>query len=205
MKLTWYGHSCFKMETQGGSLVLDPYAAGSVPGLTLPPLTADAVLCSHGHADHSAAEAVKLTGRSPDFTAERLCAWHDDVRGAKRGDTALTVVVWDGFRVAHLGDLGCALTAEQLRILRGVDALLLPVGGYYTIDAPAAQAMADEIGAAVTIPMHYRGEGFGYGEIATVDEFAALSENVVYAQGSSVELRRFDGTKKTVILKPEQP
>ena len=33
MKLTWYGHSCFLLETAEGSVVFDPYAPGSVPGL----------------------------------------------------------------------------------------------------------------------------------------------------------------------------
>ena len=39
MKLTWYGHSCFLVESAEGSAVFDPYAPGSVPGLRLPPLT----------------------------------------------------------------------------------------------------------------------------------------------------------------------
>ena len=37
MKLTWYGHSCFLVETAEGSALLDPYSPGSVPGLQLPP------------------------------------------------------------------------------------------------------------------------------------------------------------------------
>ena len=41
MKITWCGHSCFLVETREGSAVLDPYAPGSVPGLSLPALTAD--------------------------------------------------------------------------------------------------------------------------------------------------------------------
>ena len=41
MTITWYGHSCYRIETSEGSAVLDPYAPGSVPGLSLPALTAD--------------------------------------------------------------------------------------------------------------------------------------------------------------------
>ena len=40
--------------------------------------------------------------------------------------------------VVHLGDLGCALTAAQEEKISGCDALMLPVGGTYTIDAAAA-------------------------------------------------------------------
>ena len=53
MKITWYGHSCFKVESKEGSIVFDPYAPGKVPGLELPKITADAVICSHGHGDHT--------------------------------------------------------------------------------------------------------------------------------------------------------
>ena len=33
MKLIWYGHSCFKVICENGTVVFDPYAPGSVPGL----------------------------------------------------------------------------------------------------------------------------------------------------------------------------
>lgn len=65
MKLTWCGHSCFLLESRGGSAVFDPYAPGSVPGLVLPTLRADAVICSHEHADHFYPEGVELSGGSP--------------------------------------------------------------------------------------------------------------------------------------------
>jgi L-ascorbate metabolism protein UlaG (beta-lactamase superfamily) len=77
---------------------------------------------------------------------------------------------------------------------------MIPVGGYYTIDAAAAKRVADAVGAAVTIPMHYRGEGFGFDVIAPVTDFAALCDNVEYAEGNSLELKR-GGTGRTVILK----
>ena len=62
MKITWLGHSCFKVESDGYSAVLDPYADGSVPGLGDVRETADIVLCSHGHDDHNAAGNVNLRG-----------------------------------------------------------------------------------------------------------------------------------------------
>ena len=36
MKLTWYGHACFRLESPDGTVVFDPYEPGSVPGLRLP-------------------------------------------------------------------------------------------------------------------------------------------------------------------------
>ena len=52
MKLTWLGHSCFKMESNGYTVILDPYEDDYVPGLAPVRETADAVFCSHEHKDH---------------------------------------------------------------------------------------------------------------------------------------------------------
>lgn len=32
MKLIYMGHSCFRVESEGYSVILDPYQDGSVPG-----------------------------------------------------------------------------------------------------------------------------------------------------------------------------
>ncbi|MBQ1835193.1 MAG: hypothetical protein II111_05705, partial [Oscillospiraceae bacterium] len=48
---------------------------------------------------------------------------------------------------------------------------LLPVGGYYTIDAPMAKRVAEAAGARVVVPMHYRHGAFGLREVGPVEEF----------------------------------
>lgn len=200
MKLTWYGHSCFMMESRAGRVVFDPYADGSVPGLTLPRLTADLVLCSHGHADHAGEDKVTLTGEQTDYTVETLCCWHDDAGGTKRGENLIRIVSGGGARVCHLGDVGHMLSKGQIKAIGHVDALLIPVGGFYTIDAAAARELADAIEPQLVIPMHYRGEGFGYDVIGTVQPFLDLTKNVEFAEGSSIELPDF-GAPRTVVLK----
>ena len=62
----------------------------------------------------------------------------------------------EGLRIAHLGDLGHIPTPAQVRELGRVDVLLLPVGGYYTIDAAEAAQVRQLIRPRLTIPMHYR-------------------------------------------------
>ncbi len=174
MKITWYGHSCFLVESAEGSLVFDPYAPGSVPGLSLPELRADAVICSHAHADHAYADGVSLSGRAPSFKLHSLDTWHDELGGQKRGANTMTVLEAEGLRVLHMGDLGHMLSAQELSALGRVDVLLIPVGGYYTIDARQAAELARLIAPGITVPMHYRGEGFGYDVIGGVEEFLAL-------------------------------
>ena len=78
--------------------------------------------------------------------------------------------------LVHCGDLGHELSEKQLATVKGCDALLIPVGGYYTIDAKTAKKVADAIAPRVLVPMHYRFGAHGYPEIGTLDEFLALYE-----------------------------
>ena len=137
MYITWLGHSCFRLESAGYGLVIDPYRV--VAGY--PPLRveANAVYISHHHFDHDCLEAVTLLpgGKNP-FTVETFSTSHDDCQGALRGDNTVHIFRAEGMTVVHLGDLGCALTAAQEEKISGCDALMLPVGGTYTIDAAAA-------------------------------------------------------------------
>lgn len=180
MKLTWYGHACFKLETDSGSVVFDPYAPGSVKGMKLPEVTADAVICSHKHSDHYCPEAVTLTGTKPGFAMRSIPTFHDECRGTKRGDNLITVVTAEGLTVAHCGDLGHELSDEALRSLGKIDILMIPVGGVYTLDAKAAKHVCEQIEPTVIIPMHYRCGSVGLQNIAPVDEFLTLfGENMI--------------------------
>ena len=180
MKIQWLGHSCFRVEAEGYSVVFDPYEDGSVPGLAPLHPTADAVFCSHDHFDHNAVQTVTLTGRALPLQVEKIAAYHDNVEGTQRGPNTIHILHGDGMRVAHLGDLGHMPSEEALALLRGVDALLLPVGGFFTIDAPTAKAVADAIGPRVVIPMHYRREGMGFDVIGPVEAYTDLCDNVQY-------------------------
>ena len=59
MKLQYLGHSCFKLSSEGYSIVVDPYENGSVPGLRDLDVTANLCVCSHGHGDHHGDSCVK--------------------------------------------------------------------------------------------------------------------------------------------------
>lgn len=201
MKITWLGHSCFKIESEGYAIVLDPYDDGYVDGLGPLRTEADEVLCSHDHGDHNAVHVVtrRKGGVSP-FRVGTIAAWHDDVRGAKRGPDTIHILDDGVCRVAHLGDLGCPLTEEQIRILSYADALLVPIGGFFTIDAKQAKAIVEQIRPTVTIPMHYRGASFGFQVLGTLDAFTALCDDVVEYEGNSLELTK-ETPRQTAVLK----
>ena len=179
MKITWYAHSCFLVETESGSAVLDPYAPGSVPGLRLPPLEADLVLCSHEHSDHNYRAGVKLSGKAAELRVEKIQTFHDEKQGALRGPNTIHVLEAEGLRVAHLGDLGHRLSEAQIAALGRVDILLIPVGGHFTIGPDVAAELAEQLQPAITVPMHYRGASFGYAVIGPVEDFLCRRDKVL--------------------------
>ena len=133
---------------------------------------------------------------------ETIHTWHDDQQGALRGEDTIHILDDGQCRVAHLGDLGCEPTPEQREELKGLTALLIPVGGYYTIDAAQASALADELAPAVVIPMHYRGAGFGYDVIGPLENFTALRGDVIAYPGSTLKVTP-ETAGQTAVLKPE--
>ena len=202
MRLIWHGHSCFSVVTDAGTAVFDPYADGKVPGLAPLSLTADAVYCSHGHDDHGAADKVALTGREPGFSVETVPTFHDDKHGLLRGRNTIHILSAEGLRVAHLGDLGHALKGAALEKVRGVDALLLPVGGRYTIDAKTARAVADAVGARVVIPMHYRLGDMGFPVLEELSDYTSLCGDVILYETNELELTA-ETVAQTAVLRYE--
>lgn len=168
MTLTWLGHASFLLETTSGTrLLTDPYPQSIYPH---PVPKCDFVTLSHEHYDHNHVEdlpgnPVILRQKTGLFSGEKLIcgdvsltvypSFHDEVQGAKRGQNAVCVFEADGMKIAHLGDIGHGLTPALLTALQGLTALLLPIGGTYTIGGEQAAAMAKALQPKYIVPMHY--------------------------------------------------
>ncbi len=173
MELTWMGHSCFVLEQDGYRVAVDPYTG--VPGYPKLAVEAHQVVCSHGHDDHHAVDRVKLLppAQTP-FSIRTVQVFHDDAGGARRGENTIHIFTAGGVSVAHLGDLGHLLSPEQVEAIGKVDMVLVPVGGFFTIDARAAKTVCDQIAAPRVVPMHYRHKPYGLPAVGPVDRFLEL-------------------------------
>lgn len=202
VKITYLGHACFCLESQGYRTVLDPYEDNNVPGLPSLHVDAEAVYCSHGHGDHNAVQNVNLqkTEAAAPYTVSTFVTPHDHHEGTKRGMNTVHIFDFDGLRVAHMGDVGRPLTEKEMEKVKGVDCMLIPVGGFFTISAAEAKAMADAAQPTVLIPMHYRREHDGYPVIAPVSDFTALCTSVTEG-GSEFTLTK-DAAKQVLVMKP---
>ena len=158
-------HAEFLIETESGfRIVTDPYDSSC--GYPVEAVRADAVLVSHGHHDHNAVETISghptvistegIFSPDPMIRVTAVTGYHDDEEGRKRGTTLLFLIEAEGLRIVHLGDLGCALDEEKIRKLFRPDILMIPVGGFFTIDGKQAAETAKALGARTVLPMHYK-------------------------------------------------
>ena len=106
----------------------------------------------------------------------------------------------EGLRVVHLGDLGHMLSDEQIAALGRVDILLIPVGGYFTIGPEQAAALAERLQPSITVPMHYRGAGFGYEVIGPVEDFLCRRDKVLRLETNVLRPEELE-TPVTVVLR----
>ena len=109
-----------------------------------------------------------------------MLSYHDASGGRSRGKNLLTRIEADGESIVHLGDLGHEPYDEQYDFISNVDCLLIPVGGYFTIDTRTAIRILEMARPKAVVPMHYKCEGNNY-PISTVDEFAVKTHAVKLA------------------------
>lgn len=185
MDITYYGHSCFRLRGKSASLVTDPYDPKKV-GLKYPKLQSDVVTISHHHDDHDYIDQMKEYKRVVDGPGEYeisgvsiigISTYHDDKKGETRGKNTIYVIEMDEVRLAHMGDLGHKLSDKVIGLIGGIDILMIPVGGEYTINDSVAAEVVRDIEPTITIPMHYQVKGLNpevFKKLDNVDNF--LSE-----------------------------
>ena len=210
MKIKWLGHASFMITSDTGTrIITDPYATGEKLNYGEIKESADIVTVSHGHGDHNNVAAVRgnpdvvrgtATVKGIEFRG--IPTYHDDAEGQQRGENTIFCFEVDGIRVCHLGDLGHPLDDKQVTELGSVDILLIPVGGYYTIDARVATEVCNQLKPRVIIPMHYKTDKLAY-PIAGVDEFLQGKGNLSRLDTTEVEFKQggLPASTQIIVLK----
>lgn len=170
--IEYIGHACFVIESpQGIRMVIDPFNSNRWLGYRFPEsVEADAVLVTHPHYDHDATyywgDSVPVFRRPGhyqvgDVTFRGITGGH---AGSYGKDFEQSNVIWlletGGMRIAHLGDNG-PLSDTILQELDRVDVLMIPADGQdHILTTDEIAAIRKALQPSVTIPMHYRLEGF---------------------------------------------
>jgi L-ascorbate metabolism protein UlaG (beta-lactamase superfamily) len=204
MRLTWYGHACFRLEADGVSIVTDPYTPENA-GLDPVPQPADVVVMSSALDEaHScpgqvpgeprvlnALEAVGAPVEvAPGVVVEAVPASEGEDRPDDPKANALYRFELDGIAFCHMGDVGTPLAEAQLAPLRGrVDVLLALAGAGLTIALPDLDDAIAAIGPRVVVPMHHRTPSLRY-VVGPVEDFLTRrgGDRVVQHAGSTLDL-----------------
>lgn len=182
MEIKYFGHACFFLKGKNACLLTDPFDPEMV-GLKFPKVEADIVTVSHQHQDHNRADLVGGNPLVIDIPGEYerrgvritgFSVFHDQNQGKERGKNTIFKIEIDGLAVLHCGDLGHILSEEMVEELNGVDILLIPVGGFYTIDSQEAVTIIREIEPSIVIPMHYNNPKLNqqiFSKLSSLSEF----------------------------------
>lgn len=165
VRMTYLSHSCFEFKAQGKTILIDPFFSGNK---LAPPYSGrpDLILVTHSHFDHADAKRFDATVVCPS-----TCKFKKSVTlkiGDKKNVDGINIEMisashhqdsyptgyifeLEGKRIAHLGDT----YMDGVKKLSNIDLLLLPIGGYYTMNIDEAIKALAVISPKLAIPMHY--------------------------------------------------
>ncbi|WP_319477898.1 MBL fold metallo-hydrolase [Marispirochaeta aestuarii] len=221
MIIRWLGHASFLIQGEDLRIITDPYD----PSITrLKPVEekADIVLRSsdddmaHCYIDSIPAGYSLLTatdyvdeGKNQvqigdtlfRFMPSRESLIHKEVPR----ENAFYRFALEGIQVAHMGDVGNALSENQLKFLEGTEILIAPTGGPPTIDLDDLIEVVRRIQPRIVIPMHFKIPGPRF-TMLPVEEFTKRfsGEKVITAESSSLEISRqsLPEEMRIIVLKP---
>ena len=212
MKIKFYAHASFRLETDDLAIITDPYTpAPSNSGFDRIEEEADIVLMSSAtdsfHSDPSHVKGNPIVVNTLELPPEgknidnklfvkSYPAWESmtfDYRKEYNRDpdaNALYHFELGGIRFLHMGDTGVPVAEEHLKSLEGkVDVLLALAGAHATIALDELDKVIDRLKPKVVIPMHYY-SAKGVLKIEPVETFLGhcKPQNVTRVKGSTLEL-----------------
>ncbi len=185
MKLEYYGHAAFLMDTGKERLLFDPFLSGNA-GASIRPedVRCDYILLSHAHSDHfgDAVDIAARTGAAVVAIPEVLGlferapkAYPMNIGGTATlpfGKVTMTQALHssgvaggaacgfliqfkDGPVVYYSGDTGFFGDMALIGQKAAIDYAILPIGDNYTMGPEDAAAAAKLLGASHAVPIHY--------------------------------------------------
>ncbi len=154
MIITYYGLTCFRLQVNGLSLLIDPVDVKT--GLKLPRMQNDIMLLSHGPKSKASSDKTFLADCPGEYEIKGCFIYGIPVNNNKESKVMFLVEL-EGIRIAHLGILAQPkLTETQLDKLEGVDILMVPVGGGESLTSNQATEIISDLEPRLVIPMYYQ-------------------------------------------------
>lgn len=169
MRITWYGHAAFLIETEGLRLIIDPYRSPDAGGYEPIDEPADLVVISHENDRYHShlgqivppfdlIRALEIPPGGQSYRGLRFEAIHVFENAEKLPEDEVAIIHFraEGLHVVFLGDLGHPLDESELAPIRGADIVLAAAGGPPTLDFSDIPPLLQALNARLILPMHYK-------------------------------------------------
>ncbi len=163
MDISWIGHSCLLIQSDGVTLLTDPFADSL--GISMARPTAEIVTTSHEHPHHAHLDGV---GGNPRVLAGPgeygIGKFYVTGIGTERDNehavinTVFTIQA-EEVTLCHLGDLNRPLSPRQVDELSHTDVLFVPAGGVCTLDTARLAELVRLVDPRIVVPLHYQSKG----------------------------------------------
>jgi L-ascorbate metabolism protein UlaG (beta-lactamase superfamily) len=159
MVITYYGLSCFKIQSGDTTLVFD--LPSKKAGIKPPRFHVDIIVQSQGYDAGEIPQDSFLIDGPGEYEIKGvyvhgLKSFHDSSSGKKRGLNTAYVLQLEKINLCFLGEFGEKELRPELKEEIGkVDILFVPVGGDDVLEPEASRNIINQIEPAVAIPMYY--------------------------------------------------
>ncbi|WP_194192649.1 MBL fold metallo-hydrolase [Clostridium chrysemydis] len=211
MNITWLGNSTFLIKTEiGKRLLIDPI--NKFHSCNIKELSPNVITFSDYSKNYICLDdfdpTTKIIKEPGIYDSEigqiiGIKTYSDNFFGAKRGENTIFVFEIDGFKICHLGYLGCPLTSNLLDDLKGLDVLFIPVGGNVNLNSTEAYKLCKTLSPKVIIPMNYKISNLSF-LFDDIQPFILLMKDAYKIQNQTLNLTKEDLTfyKEKVIILP---
>lgn len=157
MNITWYGQSCFRIQTTQQNVLIDPYSPRQA-GLRGPNFKSTITILTNPEDKKAIKKDFKkgfLVASPGEYEISGIFVYGTSF---VRKDKKLTIyqVEMDNVRFGILGEINSSLTSEELENLDGIDVLFIPIGGETMIGPEKAVEAINLIEPKIIIPCCYQ-------------------------------------------------
>ena len=219
VKVTWLAHAAFLIEGDGVRIITDPYEPNETMNLPPVEVSADLVIRSsdddeaHSYVDSipagfelvTATEIVDSGATVHGVDVSAVWSMESVNKPDIIRDNAMYTFTLDGIRITHMGDVGNALTVEQMAALEGTDVLLALAGGHPTIDLDDLMTVIEQVRPKIVIPMHYRIPGPRFFMLPVEELVGRFSTDAVtFHFGTTIEVSKktLPESTRLIVLRP---
>jgi len=213
VRITYVGHSTFRIESAGKVSILTDY--NGALGFGGPP---DIATMNHAHDSHYTSypdEGIKhvLKGWNPDGGAAKHNLVVEDVYirnvptdiyngGVLIEEDGNSIFVFEiaGLCIGHLGHLHHSLTPSHIAEIGRLDVIFAAVDGSYTISQEGMAEIARKLRASIMFPMHYF-SSFSLG--AFLEEMKSdFAISISNEPSMTISLRTLPNSPTVIVLPP---